>query len=65
VGSVVWAPIIPDGGIIKPRRSIVIEEPPRDLSAPILVIGIPLCRAGRAGQAMGEYTLSRRPGCGR
>jgi hypothetical protein len=40
IGSIVIAPITPDGGVIKPRPAVIINDPPSDLLAPIDVIGI-------------------------
>jgi len=40
IGCIVWAPIVPDGGVTKDRRSIVIEEPSTNLIDPVAVIGV-------------------------
>lgn len=39
-GVIVWAPIVPDGGVVKDRRSVVINDPSRDPNEKIRVVGI-------------------------
>jgi hypothetical protein len=40
LGSVVWAPIVPDGGVVKDRRSIVVYPPSANPNDPITVVGV-------------------------
>ncbi|MDB5358322.1 MAG: hypothetical protein JWN24_4775 [Phycisphaerales bacterium] len=40
LGTIVKAPITPDGGVSKPRRSVVFRPPPADESEPIWVLGV-------------------------
>ena len=39
-GAIVWAPIVPDGGIVKPRRSVVVFDPRRDPNGYVWVVGV-------------------------
>jgi hypothetical protein len=40
LGSIVRAPIVPDGGDIKDRRCVVIAPPSKDPTEPIWVVGV-------------------------
>jgi hypothetical protein len=39
-GTIVWAPITPDGGVVKMRRSVVLFNPARDPTGTIWVVGV-------------------------